>query len=439
MSFGSFLSQVGVSAGRSILVGQQMDATQAHTDLQNAEVQESKARMAQLAQSTETKKAVGGYIQAKMAEDKASVDDPQKAAQVFTGAAAIATSRGDFTTARELDTLAHDKATQAKERRQELTAEIQLKREGLARTAMDFARTGSLTDATEVAKAAIAAGVNPLDIPKPNTPEFKAWAKQQETAAMSSKEVLAAKEKEREFDDRAAARKEEAERRHQEREEQRADRAESQRASRELRKQLADAAAEERKSRNEERVGKTQFIQTEKLSKEAQHEAEPLLKDLNTVHNIQNLLATDSPVADQQIRQALPALLGGLKGRATNPYYKDSAHFGDVVQKLSDVFSRGFTGRYSEETRRQISQLVTDMQENVLEPGITRIEKDQKSKAVKYGLDPELIEVQGDFTRRSPKTKPDSKAADALPAEGVTRTINGVTYRSLGGGKWEQQ
>lgn len=434
-----FFSQLGVSAGQALIAGQQLDAQQASTDLKKAEVAESKSRMAALTQQTETRKAVGNFISAKMAEDKASVDDPAKAATFYSQASAMALSRGDFTTAHEMDTLAQDKLRQSKERRVEVAADIQMKRENLGRTAMQFANSGTMADATEVFRAAVNAGVNPMDIPKPNTPEFKAWAKAQEVSGMSSKEQHDAQEKVREFEEKEQQRKAEAEDRTRQRELDRQARADSQREARALRAQIAEATQEERAARRDTREGETAFRETEKLNGELQKAADPLLKDRTTVTNVKNLLNVDSPVADQQIREALPALLGGLKGRATGAYYKDNKTFGDVVQRLSGFASQTFTGRYDEQTRKQLFTMLDSMEKGVLDPGLTRIEKDAKDRAKKYKLDDDLITIQGDFTRREPKAAAGSAAAAGLPAAGTTKTINGVTYKSLGGGKWEQQ
>lgn len=434
-----FFSQVTANAGNAYLLGQQMDDKQANIDLKRAEVGESKARMAQLAQTTATRKAIGEFISGKMAEDKASVDDPAKASSLFSQAASLALSRGDFTTAREMDTLAQDKLRESKERRADVAADIQAKREQLARVSMTFSNSGSLSDATDVFRAAVAAGVNPLDIPPPNTPAFKAWAKKQETQGMSSKEQLAAAEKVREFEDREAERKKEAQERHEDRESARKDRAVAQQNSLELRRQLAEASKEEREARKDTREGATAFKQTESINKDLQKAADPLIKDRTTVTNVKNLLNVDSPVADQQVREALPALLGGLKGRATGAYYKDNKTFGDVVQRLSGFMSQAFTGRFDEATRKQLYDMLDGMEKNVLDPGLTRMEKDAKEKAKKYKLDDSVIELQGDFTRREPKTEPKSPAAASLPAAGTTKIIAGITYRSLGNGQWEQQ
>jgi hypothetical protein len=179
-----------------------------------------------------------------------------------------------------------------------------------------------------------------------------------------------------------------------------------------------------------EKAAKLTFQQTEKLNTTAQKEAKPLLEDRQRIEDVKGLLAVDSSQGDQQVHQALTAVMGHFKGRATNLFYKDNAHYGDLVNRISGMASHAFTGRYSEADRKGIYDMLDGMQNSVIDPSLTRIEDGQKKHAQGYGLDPEQIEVQGDFNRVKPTT-----AATAAPA---IKSIGGVNYYKKDG-QWYKQ
>jgi hypothetical protein len=135
------------------------------------------------------------------------------------------------------------------------------------------------------------------------------------------------------------------------------------------------------------------------------------LEDRQRLQDAKGLLAVDSPQADQQLRQDLTALQGHFKGRATNLFYKDNKNYGDLVNRVSGMLSHGFTGRFSEADRQEIGRMLTEMQSKVIDPALVKLEQQQKAHAKRYGLDPDLIELQGDFNRTPAATAP-----TALPA-----------------------
>jgi hypothetical protein len=75
------------------------------------------------------------------------------------------------------------------------------------------------------------------------------------------------------------------------------------------------------------------------------------------------------------------------------------------------MLSHGFTGRFSEADRQEIGRMLTEMQSKVIDPALVKLEQQQKTHAKRYGLDPDLIELQGDFNRTPAATAP-----TALPA-----------------------
>lgn len=440
MPSGSFFQQVGQNAGNAFLLQQKTDEQNAEIALKQQQVQTNKMSMLAQERKLKTQQTVQDFISANQAEDKATVDNPLNAGATYSKAADLALRGGDFTGAKELMGLATEKVQLAKGARAEVEAKIQTSKDNLSTTADSFLRAPTIEGADAVAKAAIAAGVNPVTIPAPNTPDFAAWAKAQTAAALSGKDRFQAVEKAREFDQAAADRKEAQAARLEEQRQARADRAAAREESLALRREMAAGARETREARREARADSTSFKETEALSKTAQKIAEPYLKDRQITSTVKDLLLTDNSASDQQIRQVLPALIGGLKGRATNPYYKDNKSFGSIASRAESLLSHAFAGRYSQEDRAQISTLVNALEKDVIDPALTRIEADQKEKARRYKLNPDHVELMGDFNRAdAPAAKVDDKGAPAknpkatsagkLP-EGATesKTLRGQQY-----------
>jgi hypothetical protein len=159
--------------------------------------------------------------------------------------------------------------------------------------------------------------------------------------------------------------------------------------------------------------------------------AKPFLQDRDNIQNIRGLLAVDTPYGDQQVRQNLTALMANFKGRATNVYYKDNAHYGDIANRVSGMLSHGFTGKYTEADRKGLSDMLDQMESTVVDPALSKIEETQKAKAKKYGLDDSLVELPSDFKRTTaPKGLPEGTVG--------SKVIGGVTYYKKDG-KWYSQ
>lgn len=263
-----------------------------------------------------------------------------------------------------------------------------------------------------------------MQMPNPSDPEaYKAWWKTKQTAGISAEAQMNNKRQVEATAQASADRKEALNLREQEHQDARADRA----ISREMLLNSRQQAAADRTERLAAAADDKKFKQTEVLNTKVQREAKPLLEDLSRIRTVEGLLKIDSSAGDQQIRQGLTDLMGSFKGRATNLYYKDNKNFGDVVDKLNGVLSRSFTGRYSDNDRRQIRDLVSQMRKNSIEPTLANLEKGQKEHAKKYGLDADQVEVQGDFDRqaKAPVTKyPEGSVATNAKGEKVM-LVNG--------------
>lgn len=227
---------------------------------------------------------------------------------------------------------------------------------------------------------------------------------------------------------KAQERKDKLEEDEKDRADKRADRA----LAREDRRDSRASSAEDRVERRAAAASKVEFTQTEKLNKSTQAEAKPLLDDKRRVEDIEGLLGVNTSAGDQQVHQALTSFLGNFKGRATNLYYKDNKNFGSVASRMSGFLSHAFSGRYQESDRVMIRDMMAKMKSDTIEPGLASLESKSKAHAKGYGLDPDQIEVQGEFDRnaKTPANKPPSYQ------EGQTATNAAGAVMVFTQGKW---
>lgn len=224
-----------------------------------------------------------------------------------------------------------------------------------------------------------------------------------------------------------------AEQAHQDRVDARLQRAADMAAQRELTRSTIASAAEARADKAADKAKDTDFKQSEKLNGRLAADAKPLLEDRRRMDQIDGLLEVNSSAADQQIHQALTAVMGNFKGRATNLFYRDNKNFGSVASRMSGFLSHSFTGRFQESDRQMIQSMVDDMKNNMIDPALANIEGQAKNHAKRYGLDPDNIEVQGDFNR-------DAKPAAPTYAEGQTaRNPSTGAVMVFKQGKWVPQ
>lgn len=383
----NFFRNLGLAAGNAILVGSELDARQAETEV-NLQVAAGK-KMARMAEERDaaTAKSIGEFIKTEQDADASTVQNPLKASDLYAKGANMAVLSGSFEQAAKLSKLANGEAERVKTATEAVESKIHFAKEGLASAAMDYIGRPTAEGAAAVARAAVAAGINPMSLPPPGSAEFTSWTRAQQSTARTSHQRLSATENVVKFDTQERRRNTEFELRQQAALDARRDAA----ALREqLQRDKADAVSEARKA-----------TLVTKLNVAVQREAAPYLKDMEVANTLRGFLAANSPTADQQVQQILPSLLGSLKGRATNPYYKDNKFYGDLVQKVESAASRIFTGRYGEKDRQQMSAMIDEVERTVTIPSLNRLERQQKRQGKKLGLDPDAIEILGGFPREA--------------------------------------
>ena len=399
MALSGFMRGLGLQAGYNIEWQKQNEMDQANIALKKQAVEQGQMQMQTQQQQNLLRQQIGQQIAQEKQTTSNSIVDPTKEAQFWRAAEGKFNATGDFAAAARAGKQADELIQQAKDSLIQATKQQQIAKEGIATAAQGYLAAPGPQAASSLAKAAVDAGINPLDIPLPNSPAFPAWAKTQQMASMTGAKRVEFLQKEADMAENRKMRQQIHE-----------DSVQSQREARAAtaanREQMIQLRKSEQASRVQERTGRTQFQESEKLNSTLQSAAKPFLEDRQNIVDLKGLLAVDSSAADQQLRQNLTALSGHFKGRATNIFYKDNKNFGSVVQRLSGMASHAFTGRYDEQSRKDIYDMLDKLQHTVIDPSLSALEKDQQKKAEKYGLDPSMVQVQGDFSRDGSAPKP---------------------------------
>jgi hypothetical protein len=441
----NFFSQVALSAGNNLLVGAKLDSEQASTDLKRQEVAASRMNMEAAQNRIQTQKEIAGVIQKEIAADKDSVSDPIKAVETYNKGKMAALAKGDFASVEEMDKLAKGALAQGKANFEGVQAKVQGAKETLSAAAYAYNDNKTPEGRDVLARAALKAGIPIEQIPLTNDPKFDQWAQSQTKAPLTGKERLAAEEKVREFDTTTADRKQRAVEHEQTIRAQQAATAAFREASQQQHRDAAGAAADARAARLDDKRSETGFREEQKLISVAERTAKPLIDDRDRVTAVKSMLSkSNSSVGDHQVQEALSSVIGTLKSRATNVLYKDNKGFGDVIQRVDDFTSRTFTGRYSDQSRKDIFKMLDDY-EGLLDTSLTGVEKEAQRKGKAYNLDPERITLSGNFNRVDGKAAPlaapkdrwtgeDKRSSGGKLPPGATesRTVQGTSYYTKG-------
>lgn len=404
-----WLQGIGLAVGNNLLVGQQIEAQQAETEYRQQQTELSKLSNTQERRKQAARAEIGQDIQSLQASTKVGEAGVEEAIGFYDKASARLASKGDFDGAKQMSELSKGKLAEGEKMKETRVKAQQANMEALSQSAQDWM---SLDQAgapeagakqSEVARRAIAAGINVVDIPPPNSPAFARWAEnvslQVKTGSQRIDFVSKGVESERTFDRLKEQHKENLE-------ERRAARAQSagfQQSNLDLRRDLLEVSRSKAAGGagvpGEEKISKNDFIMTQALSKEAQRAAKPYIEDRMLTVDLQSALALGTAPGDKQAQAILTSLNSKLKSRATNKIYADNKYFGSVADKLAEVLSWSFSGQYSDSTRDKLASMAEMMQQRVLDPGITRVERDLKAKAKNMGFKEEYVSINGDFNR----------------------------------------
>lgn len=210
MNLGNFLRSGMQAYGRNVIWNQEQEERQLNMDAKRQQFEAKEAELATQQERMAAHKRIGQQISAAQQADASTVLDPQKQAAAWQKAATEYTLAGDLEAAGRASNIAGDFTTQSRQATLDLAKQKQMQHEAVGNSALDYLSNPTPESATAVAKAAMAAGENPLDIPLPGDPKFTAWVKVKRQAGMDNaqRNQFLASETEKE------ARREEAKQRH---------------------------------------------------------------------------------------------------------------------------------------------------------------------------------------------------------------------------------
>lgn len=189
MALGGFLQTLGLAAGNNIIVGQQLDAQKAETQLKQQQLQMGAMAIQEKQQQQATQKAIGAAISSDLSLDPSKAANASAMAGEYEKGAGLALKNGDFSSAATMTDLAKGKLQEAKDQATYVAQQKAVKQEDLAKAADSYSSAPTSEGAADVARKAVAAGVNPTTIPSPGTPQFTTWVNAQKLAGMKSGDV----------------------------------------------------------------------------------------------------------------------------------------------------------------------------------------------------------------------------------------------------------
>ena len=207
---GGFFQQAMIGVGSGIQGYR--EAVQADQTQQANQQTIDMNKMALLATQKEAKakEDVGQFLSSRMAADTALIQDPIKMAQLQSEASARAYRDGSFALGKELGAESAKSYAEAKNLMAVKAGEKRDSLEDFSKSAMSFeADPQNPAAAEDVVRKAIKAGIDPREIPPvTDAVKFKAFTERHKYDAMSAKETAGFIEKQHEFEQQEADRKE---------------------------------------------------------------------------------------------------------------------------------------------------------------------------------------------------------------------------------------
>jgi len=247
---GNILANFALQYGRQIEYGQQQEqikseqeARSALAQLRTQEVADSKAKAAEQQRIQGMRQQMGAKIAAAQAADANDVKSLQSNANMLAKYAVQLDAEGDFEGGKKLMEESKSLVGQAKTLQETQLKESAANQEAMAGAAMDAQAAPTPENLKSLAQAAVKAGINPLDIPNPGTPEMQTFITKLANQGRTVKERVELASKEQERKAQLEQRKEEMRMRHEEAEARRRDAAAAREQSLELRKAMVSIAA----------------------------------------------------------------------------------------------------------------------------------------------------------------------------------------------------
>jgi len=424
MSLGGFLQGVGLQMGYNDIYGTKLNLEHADLKLKQQQVQMNSLAMQQQKQIMTGREALMKEEQTQAALNKGKVVSPMQAASQYDQLAQLALGHGDFQSATAFQNESKTLRETAKDTALMVAKQKQSTEEDAAKAAIALKQNpteaGYHAWVANMAKAGQDVSKYPATLQQfAQNPGAMAALGAASTLGESSKDILASKEKQREFQLKQQQVQEEQAQRRQDRLTQQQlvasmhEQTHNEQVQARLdREQAAQQAHLDRQEKMKQAESGKHFDERQKLVTTAETANSDTLKQYKTVTGAMGAAMQGSAVGDQQLRQALPSLNSFLKGRATNVYYKDNANFGNLAARAENAISRFTQGKFSEADRGQIVTALHYFQaQNTKELNDAEIQLKENAKA--QGLDPNKVQLPGTFPR-----VPEGATATGLTPDG---------------------
>ena len=163
------------------------------------------------------------------------------------------------------------------------------------------------------------------------------------------------------------------------------------------------------------------FVQQQNsLARQAQAQTKPMIDVLQKTSQVRTLLQMGLPIADQQVKDAMVKLFSGA--REGMYLYKQNSNFGDLWNRFSNTVSGVVQGRLSEEHRKEIAQMIDQMDNQLFVPEFERVSKRWRTTAEKEGFDPDIVapfdptDIHGGATAQQAQKNLPKQGASGYPS-----------------------
>jgi hypothetical protein len=127
------------------------------------------------------------------------------------------------------------------------------------------------------------------------------------------------------------------------------------------------------------------------INAQLERQVDPYRQDMYAIRKMRDLLARDDGAATKQVMDELPGLFA--RNRTTNMLYSKNSSFGNIANRIANAVSQFSTGTFNEDSRRQLREMLDEMQKNVIRPAMVKHEKAFKERAEYGDVDPKLISI----------------------------------------------
>ena len=127
------------------------------------------------------------------------------------------------------------------------------------------------------------------------------------------------------------------------------------------------------------------------LNGRAQREVDKIVDTRSKLSIVRKLAEIGTPAGDKQLQTILPDLFRGTRQSAY--LFKENSNFGTLYNRLENTLSKWYTGTISDTDRKDVANMIDQMDNTVLGPQIETVRNHYRNIAKKIpGVDPDLVD-----------------------------------------------